>query len=501
MFHRRDLLKFLLFGTCCPTTHAEENPKWDLTVDAIVVGSGAAGLAAAATLAEGGLSVLMLEKMNSLGGNTVISGGDVAVPGSPVQLKMGIKDSPQMMAEDLIRAGKTVDKERVRFLAQNALSTWKWTQEKWGTRWNPDKLQFDERQSVPRGLLSIPRSGFALFSSGIEYARNLNVQIRNNSLVEDIFFGPNGEAQGLLVRTRYKFPDPASGTQIKIRARRAIVLCFGGFGADEEFREMVNPSMGKLLATTNQPGATAESIRMAMRLGIKTVDLDQIQALSWISADEIGLGDAWPFIEQYSAFYGIWVNNKGKRFVNERGSQRLRSERLLEEIKNGHRIFGITTQNAIEHQPDDLQATEELKLRGIIRSFPSLEALAVNSSISYTELVKTVEKYNTCVNNAVIDEFQRNLSNTFPLNGTNWFVVEIRPKVHHCMGGIKTTLSMQVLNNKNQIIPNLYAAGEATGGIFGRSRIPCHSLIDALVGGRAAGLHILENTHSKNEND
>ena len=50
MFHRRDLLKFLLFGTCCPTTHAEENPKWDLTVDAIVVGSGAAGLAAAATL-------------------------------------------------------------------------------------------------------------------------------------------------------------------------------------------------------------------------------------------------------------------------------------------------------------------------------------------------------------------------------------------------------------------------------------------------------------------
>ena len=130
MFHRRDLLKFLLFGTCCPTTHAEENPKWDLTVDAIVVGSGAAGLAAAATLAEGGLSVLMLEKMNSLGGNTVISGGDVAVPGSPVQLKMGIKDSPQMMAEDLIRAGKTVDKERVRFLAQNALSTWKWTQEK-----------------------------------------------------------------------------------------------------------------------------------------------------------------------------------------------------------------------------------------------------------------------------------------------------------------------------------------------------------------------------------
>ena len=118
------------------------------------------------------------------------------------------------MAEDLIRAGKTVDKERVRFLAQNAFSTWKWTFRKnRGTRWNPDKLQFDEGQSVPGGcFFSIPRSGFALFSSGIEYARNLNVQIRNNSLVEDIFFGPNGEAgKRLLVRTRYKFPESGLG--------------------------------------------------------------------------------------------------------------------------------------------------------------------------------------------------------------------------------------------------------------------------------------------------
>lgn len=94
MFHRRDLLKFLLFGTCCPTTHAEENPKWDLTVDAIVVGSGAAGLAAAATLAEGGLSVLMLEKMNSLGGNTVISGGRRCRSGIPCPVKNGNKRFP-----------------------------------------------------------------------------------------------------------------------------------------------------------------------------------------------------------------------------------------------------------------------------------------------------------------------------------------------------------------------------------------------------------------------
>ena len=149
--------------------------------------------------------------------------------GIPCPVKMGIKDSPQMMAEDLIRAGKTVDKERVRFLAQNALSTWKWTQEKWGTRWNPDKLQFDEGQSVPRGCSAFLDQVLLYFHRVLSTPETLTFRSAITVWSKTYFSDPTGEAQGLLVRTRYKFPDPASGTQIKIRARRAIVLCFGGF--------------------------------------------------------------------------------------------------------------------------------------------------------------------------------------------------------------------------------------------------------------------------------
>ena len=53
------------------TRPAEESapPRFDEAVDIVVVGSGSAAAAAALRLAHGGLSVLMLEKTERLGGN------------------------------------------------------------------------------------------------------------------------------------------------------------------------------------------------------------------------------------------------------------------------------------------------------------------------------------------------------------------------------------------------------------------------------------------------
>ena len=52
-----------------------EGIKWDLEVDALVVGSGAGGMAAALTAREEGLDVLLVEKTDRIGGSTAISGG------------------------------------------------------------------------------------------------------------------------------------------------------------------------------------------------------------------------------------------------------------------------------------------------------------------------------------------------------------------------------------------------------------------------------------------
>ena len=81
--------------------------KWDEEADIIVVGSGFAGLAAAAEAKNANAgNVIVLEKMRAPGGNSVINGGIFAVPGNPAQVKLGIKDSPELLASDMIRLSR-----------------------------------------------------------------------------------------------------------------------------------------------------------------------------------------------------------------------------------------------------------------------------------------------------------------------------------------------------------------------------------------------------------
>ena len=79
--------------------------KWDETFDVVVIGSGFAGLAAAIEARLAGASVCVLEKMRVIGGNSIINGGIMGVPGTPMQKKEGLEDSPELMAKDMMTEG------------------------------------------------------------------------------------------------------------------------------------------------------------------------------------------------------------------------------------------------------------------------------------------------------------------------------------------------------------------------------------------------------------
>lgn len=74
--------------------------KWDETFDVVVIGSGFAGLAAAIEARLAGASVCVLEKMRVIGGNSIINGGIMGVPGTPMQKKEGLEDSPERQRHD-----------------------------------------------------------------------------------------------------------------------------------------------------------------------------------------------------------------------------------------------------------------------------------------------------------------------------------------------------------------------------------------------------------------
>jgi 3-oxosteroid 1-dehydrogenase len=67
--------------------------QWDREVDVLVAGSGAAGMTAAVTAADLGLSVLVAESTERWGGTTMRSGGGLWLPDNPVMKHAGIRDS------------------------------------------------------------------------------------------------------------------------------------------------------------------------------------------------------------------------------------------------------------------------------------------------------------------------------------------------------------------------------------------------------------------------
>lgn len=73
--------------------------------DVVVVGAGGAGFAAALTAKALGVSVILLEKMPQVGGNSLISGAEMNVAQSWIQKELGIKDSPELHAQDTLKGG------------------------------------------------------------------------------------------------------------------------------------------------------------------------------------------------------------------------------------------------------------------------------------------------------------------------------------------------------------------------------------------------------------
>ena len=72
--------------------------------------------------------------------------------------------------------------------------------------------------------------------------------------------------------------------------------------------------------------------------------------------------------------------------------------------------------------------------------------------------------------------------------------IPIHPTCHYMMGGIAVNADGKVIDVNNNPVPGLYAAGECSCiSLHGANRLGCNSLLDLVVFGRRAGLHIMEN--------
>ena len=162
---RRRLIESSIVGTAAlagATSAFASKPvaKWDETVDIIVVGSGFAGLAAAIEAKNAGANVIVLEKMAVFGGNSAINGGILTATGCPQQKLHGIKDSVDLLEKDILAAGNYMNYvDKVRFMAERALSNYEWTVNYLGVEYLPDAIGQEGGHSVPRYVTTKNGSG------------------------------------------------------------------------------------------------------------------------------------------------------------------------------------------------------------------------------------------------------------------------------------------------------------------------------------------------------
>jgi flavocytochrome c len=456
---------------------------WQEATDVLVVGAGFAGLAAAIEAAKAGADVLVLDKMNAPGGNSVISDGSVAAAGSAHQRRNAIHDSPDLMFKDMLDAGMGLNHpELARLVAENSAASIQWTIDEFGVTYQEKVLQFGGH-SVPRTLATPNLSGAAIFKPQLERTRAMGVEIRTRSILEGLVMGATGSVDGVAVRENFRFGEPDSGSPRTIRARRAVILASGGFGSDVNFRSVHDPRLSAAVDSTNAKGATAEALQAAMKIGASTLHLSHIQLGPWASPDELGNGTG-PVFATYVAFpYGVLVDpTTGARFVNEMADRKTRADAIL---KIGRPCIGIADSEGLARSGQNIGACVR---RGVVKIFDTTEDLARAYSIPDEALDETILRFNDSVTRHHDEMFGKPiLSDAVPLLNPPYYAMRHWPKVHYTMGGVRIDTRARVIGLDDQPIGGLYAAGEVTGGVHGACRLGSVSITECLVFGRIAG--------------
>jgi urocanate reductase len=458
----------------------EPPKKWDRETDVLIVGTGFAGLAAAIEAFDGGSKVMVIEKNDFTGGNSVIASGAYNSVDPDRQVKQGIKDSIDLHYQQTLEGGDfRGDPEKVRFLVENALEGLKWL-EKCG-------VEFEPTVYTVIGALW-PRSHDPVKNGrGVAIIKALKTQVDKRKI-------PVLLETKLTAIVRQKVLDgPVMGAVINqrgkdyyVKASRAVILATGGFSADVAMRSKYAPRLDKDVPTTNVPTATGEAIVYAENEGADVMGMDFIQLLvacnyytkKYGSLTNLGIDSA------------VFVNTKGVRFVAEDARRDVLAEAVLKQPKKV--LLWVADEKCKKRFNPEL--TQKILSDGLAFKADTLEGLArilkEKFEIPEATFLATVKKYNEMAGIGKDEGFGKAPANLKPIEQPPFYASPTQAGVHHTMGGLRTKgTTGQVLDRAGKIIPRLYAAGEVTGGVHGANRLGGNATADCIVFGRTVGIN------------
>ena len=495
---RRQFLKTgALFGAAsaaaavsAPAFSTEAPQKWDETTGLLIVGTGFAGCAAALEAHYLGAKkeeIMLVDKMSTPGGNSIINGGAVAAAGTDMQEKEGIKDSADLLFADIMKAGGGLCHPALaRRIADESVANFKWLRDDIGVQFKA--VTYHGGHSVKRSHAVTNNSGSGFILPMLAKLKEFGIEPRLRFIVDEIIVNDKKEVIGVKARQGYRFGRENSGKVLYVRATKGVLIAAGGFAQNVKYRMSQDPRLTDKFTSTNHPGATGEMIMQAQEIGANTVQMDWIQLGPWTSPDEKGFGVAPLFVESCVGLGPMVDPATGKRFIKETGNRKVRADAIA---AIGHPCVIYTCEanvmNAIVgHNMTDKLWEHALKT-GVVKKFDTLKDLAAGYGIDYATLEKTNETFNGYMKAMKDPEFDCMFFKGASVNDKGPFYgVRLWPRVHHCMGGLEINEHAQVMSVRGTPIKGLYAAGEATGGVHGMVRLGTVAVADCMIFGRIA---------------
>jgi fumarate reductase flavoprotein subunit len=419
--------------------------NWKEETDALIIGSGIAGLATAMPLVLAGKKVTIVEKLPTYGGESVISCGFMFFYGSDFQIENGVAGTVEESWERV--------KDRY---ASSPLYT-----ESWWADWTKRRVfattafansaykDFGAKFQTPASAsVTNLASSMLLPTDGIGNPISLLDPIRQGLATKGAKFLFEHKATALITDKEgavigLRTTDLTSGENVDIKAAKTCI-CTGGFACNQELVSKYLPKfagIGNLTVNSNGEGQL-----LGFAAGAKMYGMENYAYLM----GDIAQATTWGYFIPM-----MLVLPDGKRFISE-GQSHDSGERA--DAAGFGEWWVIFNQDAFETE----QVAESVKKQIAANesrycTANSIEDLAIQMKIDPTTLAATLKRRNEMAGGGVDEDFE-NTRHFVPLEGP-FHALRLMTRRYKTYGGFLTSVDCEVLDDKDKPIPNLYAAG------------------------------------------
>lgn len=415
------------------------------TFDAVIVGGGGAGLRSAIELSQSGLNVAVISKVFPTRSHTVSAQGGINAALGNIEPD----DWRWHMYDTVVGSDFLGDQDAIEYMCKNApqsiyelehmglpfsrLENGKIYQRAFG-----GATREYGKEQAHRTCAAADRTGHAMLHT--LYQKNVQAKARffNEWFAMDIVKSNSGKGIAGITAICIE-----TGEVVFLQAR-AVILATGGAGRIFQ-------------STTNAHINTGDGFGMAMRAGLPLQDME-----FWQFHPTGIYGSGSLISESVRGEGGYLVNKNGERYM----------ERYAPHLKDLSCRDIVSRSSAIE--------IREGRGAGPKGDYVLLKADHLGEEIIKSRL-------------PAIRELAMTFAGVDPIKEA----IPVVPTCHYLMGGIPTNYHGQVLTQnaqgEDEVIEGLYAAGEcACVSVHGANRLGANSLLDLVVFGRAAGLHVKE---------